>query len=74
MLAARPQDITGWVAVSASYLTDYRAGPLSWLRAYCPIDSIGSTVLVYRFVGPANGAPGPDTPVAPCFGARISHR
>jgi hypothetical protein len=74
LLAVEPQNIEGWVAVSASYLTDYRAAPLAWLRAYCPVGSIGSTVLLYRFKGAPSAAPGPAEPVRPCWGAPVSRR
>lgn len=74
LLSVKPEDVEGWVAVSASYLNDYRAVTFSWLRAYCPVGSIGSTVLIYRFQGPPSSAPGPDTPAGPCWGATASHR
>ena len=48
---------------------------LAWLRAYCPVGSIGGgSVLVYRFDRPPGPAPGPDRPAAPCFGDRWSTR
>src|SRR5665213_1611702 len=74
LIAVRPENVEGWVAVSASYLNDYRASALSWLRAYCPVGSIGSTVLLYRFHGPPDASPGPATPAGPCWGAKASRR
>ena len=61
-----PQDITGWVAVSATNLTSNMAGQLAWLRKYCPSSVLGGTILIYHFESPPNAAPGPSRPPAPC--------
>ena len=74
LLMAAPGSVRGWVAVSASYLDAYRADQLSWLRAYCPVGVLGSTILVYRLTGAPDTRRGPDTPVAPCWGAPASRR
>jgi len=66
LLDAEPRDITGWVAVSATTLTVYRHVRLSWLRAYCPVDTIGASVLLYYFEEPPSPAPGPDAPADEC--------
>ena len=60
--------MTGWVAVSATHLTSDPAGRLSWLRAYCPVGTLGGTVLLYRFDVPPSLAPGPAAPALPCDG------
>lgn len=39
-------------AISASNLNAFVAGPLSALRSYCPVELIGSTIVVYRFDEP----------------------
>ena len=64
LLGVAPARITGWVAVSATDLTTLPS--LSWLRAYCPVQRIGTTVLVYRFAAPPSSAPGPSEPAALC--------
>jgi len=66
-LRAAPTRITGWVAVSASKLTAYDRRRLSWLRAYCPVDVLARTVLVYRFDAPPDRTiVGPDAPAREC--------
>jgi hypothetical protein len=64
-----PPAPSGWIAVSASELTAYRAGPLSWLRAYCPVEVLGDATLVYRLAEPADLRPGPPRPAAVCHAA-----
>ncbi len=68
LLAADPTTITGWVAVSATHLTSDHADRLSWLRAYCPVGTIGGSVLLYRFDVPPTTEPGPTAPARPCDG------
>jgi hypothetical protein len=58
--------LTGWVAVSATRLTTSDHASLSWLRAYCPLSTLGGSILLYRFARPPNPAPGPDRPAAVC--------
>jgi hypothetical protein len=60
------QPPTGWLAVSASYLTAWRGAELSWLRAYCPVRAINDTILVYRFDREPDRRPGPARPAAVC--------
>jgi 4-amino-4-deoxy-L-arabinose transferase-like glycosyltransferase len=75
LLATTPSQLTGWVAVSATTLTTDEHSRLSWLRAYCPLGTIGGSIVLYRFDRPPDGAPGPDRPAAPCpSGARFSSR
>lgn len=69
---AAPHEVTGWVAVGATTLAqaDRR---LSWLRRYCPVDSLGGgAVLIYRFEATPDMSPGPERPVGPCFDDRWS--
>ncbi len=56
-----PPPDTEWVVVSASNLNAYAAEDLAWLRAWCPVDIIGATMLVYRFeaLPPRGPAPQP---------------
>jgi hypothetical protein len=68
-----PRDVTGWVAASASDLTSARAGALDWLRGYCPLRTLGGSVLIYYFARPPTAAPGPVTPAPLCPGS-VSHR
>ena len=60
--------VRGWVAVSATRLTALDRDELSWLRAYCPVGTIGGSVVVYRFDGPVDARPGPTMPVGLCSG------
>ena len=65
--------VRGWVAVSATRLTSADPDALSWLRAYCPVGTLGGSVLLYRFDQPPVDAPGPTAPARPCEG-RVSVR
>lgn len=73
---ADPRDVRGWVAVSASWLT-YQAftqsSAPSWLRAYCPVGTIGGSILLYRFRAPPDTRKGPVAPARACPGP-YSHR
>jgi 4-amino-4-deoxy-L-arabinose transferase-like glycosyltransferase len=74
-VATPPSQLTGWAAVSATKLTTDDHDRLSWLRAYCPLDTIGGSILLYRFDHPPDTAPGPDRPAALCpSGATFSSR
>ena len=68
LLGADPAQVRGWVAVFASLLTTYKRDELSWLRAYCPVGTIGGTVLLYFLDGPPDLSPGPSAPARPCPG------
>jgi hypothetical protein len=68
LIGTPPEDIRGWVAVSATRLTALDRDELSWLRAYCPVFTINGSVLVYRFEEPVDTSPGPTEPAAPCSG------
>lgn len=64
-----PEELTGWVAVSASVLTSLDQDPLGWFRAYCPVAVLDRTILLYRFTSPPDrDALGPDTPPPVCDG------
>ncbi|MBK9181322.1 MAG: glycosyltransferase family 39 protein [Acidimicrobiales bacterium] len=64
---ARPDLVEGWLAVSASALTAYLRDDLAWLRAYCPVGTIGGSILLYRFDEPPEAVDDPPAaPVAPC--------
>ncbi|HEX7134585.1 MAG TPA: glycosyltransferase family 39 protein [Iamia sp.] len=66
-------ELTGWVAVSVSALVTF--GPdLSWLRAHCNVDTVGRSILVYRFDTPPDRRPGPGLPVEACSGSEVSSR
>jgi hypothetical protein len=66
LLGQHPAGVTGWVAVSATDLTSAERASLSWLRAYCPVQVLGGSILVYRFDAPPSATAGPSTPVGPC--------
>jgi 4-amino-4-deoxy-L-arabinose transferase-like glycosyltransferase len=75
LLAVPPSQLTGWAAASATLLNSEAHASLSWLRAYCPLGTIGGTILLYRFDRPPSSAPGPDRPAALCpAGTRFSER
>ena len=56
LVGRAPQEITGWVAASASDLTSADRSALAWLRAYCPVGTLGGSILLYHFVSPPSGA------------------
>ena len=68
LVGVDPSDVTGPVAVGVTSLTISHREELSWLRAYCPVGTIGDSILLYRFEEPPDGRPGPDRPVPPCDG------
>ena len=67
LLGADPRRVEGWVAVSAAMLTRNNRVALAWLRAYCPVGSLGGgSILLYRFEEHPDPAPGPAAPARPC--------
>ncbi|HEY2814061.1 MAG TPA: glycosyltransferase family 39 protein [Acidimicrobiales bacterium] len=68
LLDVPPVEVQGWVAVSATRLTALDRDQLAWLRAYCPVGTIGGSVLLYRFDAPIDPSPGPTKPVGICSG------
>jgi hypothetical protein len=68
LVGADPATVRGDVAVSATLLTAYQRDALSWLRAYCPVGTLGGSVVLYRFEAPPDTRPGPVQPAAPCAG------
>ena len=74
LIGVAPGRISGWVAASATDLTSaLRDDGLSWLRAYCPVGTLGGSILLYHFTTPPSAAPGPSTPAPLCPGTE-SHR
>jgi 4-amino-4-deoxy-L-arabinose transferase-like glycosyltransferase len=73
LVGAAPAHITGWVAASASDLTSADRDSLSWLRAYCPVGTLGGSILLYHFTVAPTGAAGPPAPAPLCSGT-TSHR
>lgn len=61
-----PSRLTGEVAVGATELTVFAHEELSWLRAYCPVEVVEGSILVYRFERPPDVSPGPTMPRPPC--------
>ena len=68
-----PASLVGDVAVSATELTVRKRDRLGWLWAYCPVEVIADSVLVYRFAEPPDVTAQSDLPAAPCDGS-ISRR
>jgi hypothetical protein len=68
LLGARPSEVSGWVAVSATALTSADSTQLAWLRNYCPVDVLADSILVYRFQQPPVVTPAPARPATQCAG------
>jgi hypothetical protein len=73
LLQTSPSEVRGWVVVSATRLTALDRDALSWLRAYCPVTTIGGSVLIYRLEFPVDPSPGPTMPKGLCSG-EVSRR
>jgi Dolichyl-phosphate-mannose-protein mannosyltransferase len=70
LIGTAPATISGWVAVSATDLTSaLRNDSLSWLRAYCPVGTLGGSILLYHFTTAPTAVRGPSTPAPLCHGA-----
>jgi hypothetical protein len=65
---ASPSRITGWVAVSSTLITGRGNDPPSWLRGYCPVGTLGGSVLIYRFRHPPSSS-APSQPSRPACAA-----
>jgi 4-amino-4-deoxy-L-arabinose transferase-like glycosyltransferase len=77
LLGAAPGRVTGWAAVSVSALNSANRDALSWLRDWCPVAVLDSTILVYRFSRPPVAGPAQPRPASPaplCPGAWSSAR
>jgi hypothetical protein len=66
LLAARPQRLVGWVAVSATDLTTEHRTQLAWLRGYCSVGDLAGSILLYRFATPPTLEAGPSRPLGHC--------
>lgn len=77
LVGTSPATITGWVAASATDLNSAQRSSLAWLRAYCPVGTLGGSILLYRFTSapvPVSGSqPEPSAPASMCRGT-VSHR
>jgi Dolichyl-phosphate-mannose-protein mannosyltransferase len=74
LIGAAPAHITGWVAASASDLTSAERDSLSWLRAYCPVGTLGGSILLYHFTVAPTARAGPPAPAPLCAAGTVSHR
>ncbi len=76
LVTADPRSVRGWVAVGVTPLTVLHPAELSWVRAYCPVGTLGGgAILLYRFDRAPDPAPGPSRPAGACpAGARFSSR
>lgn len=68
LLGVDPTTIRGWVAIGATSLTVVNHEQFGWLRAYCPVGTIGGSILIYRFDVPPVVTDGPTMPAGPCEG------
>jgi hypothetical protein len=57
LLGAAPGQVTGWAAVSVSALNSANRAALSWLRDWCPVAVLDSTILIYHFSRPPGARP-----------------
>jgi hypothetical protein len=64
-----PPAVRGDVVVSASNITGQARTLYGWLRAYCPVEIIGRTILVYRFSEPPELTEARVTPRPRCKGS-----
>jgi Dolichyl-phosphate-mannose-protein mannosyltransferase len=69
LIGVAPRTISGWVAASATDLTSAERGPLAWLRAYCPVSTLGGSILLYDFTDSPTSVPGPAAPAPLCTGS-----
>ncbi|MDQ2754401.1 MAG: glycosyltransferase family 39 protein [Actinomycetota bacterium] len=67
-----PTGLHGWVAASASDLTSTYPVELRWLRAYCPVEDLSGTILIYHFLAPPHLVDGPTKPAPLCPGSASS--
>ncbi len=73
LIGIPPHAVLGWVAASASDLTSADRDALAWLRGYCPVGTLGGTILLYHFTSAPTSAAGPPAPPPLCTGS-VSHR
>ncbi|HEY3842367.1 MAG TPA: glycosyltransferase family 39 protein [Acidimicrobiales bacterium] len=73
LVGTAPSAVSGWVAASASDLTSADRSSLAWLRGYCPVGTLGGSILLYYFATAPDAGAGPSTPAAVCSGS-LSHR
>jgi hypothetical protein len=73
LVGVAPGRISGWVAASASDLTSADRSSLAWLRAYCPVGTLGGSILLYHFSKPPRSGPSPAAPAPLCRGT-VSRR
>jgi 4-amino-4-deoxy-L-arabinose transferase-like glycosyltransferase len=52
LLGAAPSQVDGWVAASATSINSANRAALGWLRAWCPVEVLDGTVLIYHFRQP----------------------
>jgi len=53
---SRPR--VGWIAASASLVTAAPTGAYTWLRAFCPVGTLGGSILLYHFATAGPASPG----------------
>ena len=68
LLATDPTRVRGWVAVSVTSLNSDARVRLAWLRAYCPVGTLGGSIVLYRFSAAPSAVPGPVAPAPYCSG------
>jgi hypothetical protein len=73
LVGVAPNSISGWVAASATDLTSADRRTLAWLRAYCPVGTLGGSILLYHFTNSPGLAAAPPAPAPLCQGS-VSRR
>lgn len=71
---AEAEELVGRIAVGATPLLVTDAPELSWLRAYCPVEVLDDSVLVYELAVPPDQTPSSGRPAAPCPGGPSRRR
>jgi 4-amino-4-deoxy-L-arabinose transferase-like glycosyltransferase len=69
LIGAPIDQITGWVAASATSINSDKRPGLAWLRAYCPVGTLGGTILLFRFTAPPTPGSVPQAVPRVCRGA-----
>ena len=62
LIGTPPSQVLGWVAASATDLTSGDRESLSWLRGYCPVSTLGGSILLFHFLSHPTAAAGPASP------------
>lgn len=78
LLGTAPGHLAGWVAASVTAVNSANRSSLGWLRAWCPVEVLDGTILLYHFSRPPGSLPArrvpPPRPAPLCPGQWSSAR